>query len=58
MERWLGATRPGGISLFRQGLLLYELIPTMREEKLRLLLERFDEILRQHALFTGILGVL
>ncbi len=58
MERWLGATRPGGISLFRQGLLLYELIPTMREDRLRALLTRFGEILRQHVLFTGILGPL
>jgi hypothetical protein len=58
MERWLGATRAGGIPLFRQGLLLYELIPTMQEERLRALLQRFDEILRRHVLFTGILGVL
>jgi hypothetical protein len=58
MERWLGASRPGGISLFRQGLLLYELIPTMREDRLRALLTRFGEILRQHVLFTGILGLL
>ncbi len=58
MERWLGASRPGGISLFRQGLLLYELIPTMREDRLRALLTRFGELLRQHQLFTGILGLL
>lgn len=58
LERWLGATKPGGISLFRQGLLLYELIPTMQEERLRALLARFGEILRQHRLFTGILGLL
>lgn len=58
MERWLGATRPGGISLFRQGLRLYELIPTMREDRLRPLMTRFGELLRQHVLFTGILGLL
>lgn len=58
MERWLGATRPGGISLFRQGLMLYELIPTMREDRVRPLLTRFGELLRQHVLFTGILGLL
>jgi hypothetical protein len=58
MERWLGASRPGGTSLFRQGLLLYELIPAMREDRLRALLTHFDEILRQHVLFTGILGLL
>jgi hypothetical protein len=58
MERWLGATRPGGISLFRQGLLLYELLPTMREDWLRALMTRFGELLRQHMIFTGILGLL
>jgi len=58
MERWLGATRPGGISLFRQGRLLYELIPNMREEKLRPLLTRFGELLREHVLYTGVLGLL
>jgi hypothetical protein len=58
MERMLGATKPGGISLFRQGLLLYELLPRMREDRLRALMTRFGELLRQHVLFTGILGVL
>jgi hypothetical protein len=58
LERWLGASRPGGISLFRQGLLLYELLPTMREDRLRALMTRFGELLRQHVLFTGILGIL
>lgn len=58
MERMLGATRPGGMSLFRQGLLLYELLPTMREDRRRALMIRFGELLRQHVLFTGILGVL
>ena len=53
-----GATTPGGISLFRQGLLLYDLILTMQEERLRALMRRFGEILRQHTLFTGILGLL
>ncbi len=58
MERMLGATRPGGISLFRQGLLLWDLLPRMREDRLRALMRRFGELLRQHVLFTGILGVL
>jgi hypothetical protein len=58
MERMLGATRPGGISLFRQGLLLWDLLPRMREDRLRALTTRFGELLRQHVLFTGILGVL
>lgn len=58
MERMLGATRPGGISLLRQGLLLYDLLPTMREDRLRPLLTRFGELLREQVLFTGILGLL
>jgi hypothetical protein len=58
MERMLGATRPRQLSLFRQGLLLYELLPRMREARLRALLTRFGELLRQHVLFTGILGIL
>ncbi len=58
MERMLGATRPGQLSLFRQGLLLYELLPRMREARLRALLTRFGELLRQHVLLTGILGIL
>jgi hypothetical protein len=58
MERMLGASRPGGISLFRQGLLLWDLLPTMRQDRLRALMTRFGEILRQHALFSPILGLL
>jgi DDE family transposase len=58
MERMLGATRPGEISLFRQGLLLYELLPSMHKDWLRALMPRFGELLRQHVLFTGILGLL
>lgn len=58
MERWLGASREGGISLFRQGLLLYELLPTMNETRLRALLERFGEIVQRHELYTDILGLL
>jgi hypothetical protein len=57
MERWLTATKSGGISLLRQGLLLYELIPIMQEEWHWVLLGRFDTILHRHVLFTGALGV-
>jgi hypothetical protein len=45
-------------SLFRQGLMLYEWLPTMREEFLRPLMQRFNEmLLRQHAL-KHVFGVL
>jgi hypothetical protein len=58
MDRLLGATRLGQLSLFRQGLMLFELIPQMREDRLRALAEKFGELLQDHALFTGILGVI
>ena len=58
MDRMLGATRPGQLSLFRQGLMLFELIPTMREDRLRALATKFGELLHEHVVFTGILGVI
>jgi hypothetical protein len=36
-------------SLFRQGCLLYDLIPNMPEARLRPLIERYAELLRQNA---------
>jgi hypothetical protein len=58
MDRMLGATRSGQLSLFRQGLMLFELMPKMREDRLRALAKKFGELLQDHALFTGILGVI
>jgi Transposase DDE domain len=58
MDRLLGAMRPGQLSLFRQGLMLFELIPKMREDRLRALAKKFGELLQDHVLFTGILGVI
>jgi hypothetical protein len=45
-------------SLFRQGLYWYECIPTMREDWLRKLMDAFDRIVRQHALFRAAFGVI
>jgi hypothetical protein len=58
MERWLGATRPGQYSLFRQGQMLFDLVPNMETNQLRNLLVRFDQLLRQHALLSHALGYL
>ncbi len=58
MERFLGASRPGAISLFRQGLMLWDLLPKMRQDRLEPLIQRFGQILQRHTLFTGILGLL
>lgn len=45
-------------SLFRQGLYWYECIPTMREDWLRPLMQAFDRIVRQHAVFRAAFGVI
>ena len=43
-------------SLFRQGLMLYELIPTMPELRLRPLMQRFGEILLKHQAMRAVFG--
>ena len=45
-------------SLFRQGSYWYQAIPNMREDWLRTLMEAFDRIVRQHAVFREAFGVL
>jgi hypothetical protein len=58
LDRWLGATRPRQYSHFRQGQRLFDLIPTMERQRLRTLLQRFGQLLREHALLSQILGYL
>jgi hypothetical protein len=43
-------------SLFRQGWLLYELIPNMPEQRLRPLVERYRELLNQNNVFNQTFG--
>ena len=43
-------------SLFRQGCLLYELIPNMPEQRLRPLIERYKELLSQNNVLKQIFG--
>jgi hypothetical protein len=43
-------------SLFRQGCLLYELIPNMPEQRLNPLIQRYQELLRQNATFLQAFG--
>jgi hypothetical protein len=45
-------------SLFRQGSYWYGRIATMREEWARPMIEAYDRIVREHAFFGGIFGVL
>lgn len=44
-------------SLFRQGVMLYELIPMMPEERLRPLVQRFGEMLLGRRTFTAVFGL-
>ncbi len=44
-------------SLFRQGCLIYDLIPNMPEERLRPLIERYQDLLRQNASFPEAFGI-
>jgi hypothetical protein len=43
-------------SLFRQGCMLYDLIPTMPETRLRSLMQRFSQMLQQQPLFADVFG--
>lgn len=45
-------------SLFRQGCMLYDLIPTMSEYMLRPLIERFAEMLKAQAVFVEMFGTI
>ena len=44
-------------SLFRQGCLLYDLIPNMPEHRLRPLIQRYQELLRQNHTFSEAFGI-
>jgi hypothetical protein len=44
-------------SLFRQGCLLYDLIPNMPEQRLRPLIARYQDLLRQNASFAQAFGI-
>ena len=46
------------VSLFRQGAYWYLCLPNMREEWLRPLMDAFDRIVREHAVFCEIFGVI
>ena len=43
-------------SLFRQGCILYDLIPTLPDTRLRPLMERFCQMLRDQPLFADVFG--
>jgi len=45
-------------SLFRQGVMLYDLIPNMPEQRLRSLMEKFEEMLCGHAVYKQTFGLI
>jgi hypothetical protein len=45
-------------SLFRQGCMLYDLIPNMPEQRLRPLIEKFEEMLRGHSVYKQTFGLI
>ena len=45
-------------SLYRQGLYWYDCIPTLREDWLRPLMIAFERIVREHAVFREIFGII
>ena len=45
-------------SLFRQGCMHYQLIPTMQESRLRPLMEKFGQLLLEQPLFADIYGLI
>ena len=60
MDRMLktNTSKKRTLSLFRQGLMWYELIPTMPEARLRSLITRFGEMMKGHEVFQQVLGVI
>jgi len=53
---WRDAQKTRTHSLFRQGCMLYELIPNMPEHRLLPLMRRFAEMLLRSGLFGGLLS--
>jgi hypothetical protein len=45
-------------SLYRQGLMWYQLLPTLRDEWLQPLMRSFGELVTQHAVFSELFGIL
>jgi len=43
-------------SLFRQGCMLYDLIPTMPDARLRPLMQRFSQMLHDQPLYADVFG--
>jgi Transposase DDE domain len=46
------------LSLYRQGSFWYEALPNMRPERLAMLMGAYDDVLREHAFFRDIFGII
>lgn len=46
------------LSLFNQGVYWYSALPNMRQERLELLMPAYDEIIREHAVFKQVFGLI
>lgn len=46
------------LSLFKQGCFWFEAIPNMREDRLRMLMKAFGEIVREHQAIRSALGII
>lgn len=53
-----GTSKKRTHSLYRQGLMWYQLLPTAREEWIVLLMKRFGELVARQAVFTELFGIL
>ena len=58
LDRWLGASRIGGMSLFRMGQLIYDLIPRMKTQIFASVMKCYDKILIRHTVCQELLGVI
>ena len=60
LDRMLKANtaKKRSLSLVRQGLRWYQLIPTMPDARLRVLMEAFGAAMAEHEIYRAVLGVL
>lgn len=60
MDRMLktNTSKTRTLSLFRQGLQWYELLPNMPEKRLKPLMAKFDELVQQHEITRSLLGAI
>jgi hypothetical protein len=60
MDRMLKANtvKRRTMSLFNQGLNWYDALPRMKQERLELLMTTFDRVVRRHAIFRDVFGVI